>query len=186
MELIDVLDENGIKTGEVLPRDEIHRQGLWHRGVVCAIINSDNQVLIQQRSLSRYKFPGLWDLSVAAHISAGEDAITALVRELNEEIGIIISKNIKIKDCYFISSFRNTHEIQDNRLGKITERIFYEFFLVRLNFDLSKCKFNDGEVMDVKWASYADILKLEKAHKLHPRTEWIKEIKKYIGEEYGN
>lgn len=27
-ELLDVLNENGIKTGEVLPRKEVHRQGL--------------------------------------------------------------------------------------------------------------------------------------------------------------
>lgn len=27
-ELIDVLDENGIKTGKILSRDEIHRKGL--------------------------------------------------------------------------------------------------------------------------------------------------------------
>lgn len=29
-ELIDVLDENG-KTGEILPRSEVHKNGLWHR-----------------------------------------------------------------------------------------------------------------------------------------------------------
>jgi len=27
-ELIDVLDEHGIKTGQVLPRKEVHKQGL--------------------------------------------------------------------------------------------------------------------------------------------------------------
>lgn len=39
MELIDVLDENGIKTGEVLSRDEVHKRGLWHRAIVVAIVN---------------------------------------------------------------------------------------------------------------------------------------------------
>lgn len=38
-ELIDVLNENGIKTGKVLPRSEVHKQGLWHRAIVVAIIN---------------------------------------------------------------------------------------------------------------------------------------------------
>ena len=27
-ELIDVLDENGIKTGEILPRSEVHKRGI--------------------------------------------------------------------------------------------------------------------------------------------------------------
>ena len=26
-ELLDVLDENGIKTGEILPRNEVHKRG---------------------------------------------------------------------------------------------------------------------------------------------------------------
>lgn len=38
-ELIDVLDENGILTGEVLPRSEVHKRGLWHRAIVVAIVN---------------------------------------------------------------------------------------------------------------------------------------------------
>ena len=47
MELIDVLDENGIKTGEILSRDEVHKRGLWHRIIVVAIINEKNEILIQ-------------------------------------------------------------------------------------------------------------------------------------------
>lgn len=44
MELIDDLDENGIFTGEVLPRSETHKKGLWHRAIVVAIINENNQI----------------------------------------------------------------------------------------------------------------------------------------------
>ncbi len=54
-ELIDVLDENGIKTGEVLSRNEIHQKGLWHRAIVVAIVNKNNQVLLQQRSFKKIK-----------------------------------------------------------------------------------------------------------------------------------
>lgn len=59
MELIDVLDENGVFTGEVLPRDEIHKKGLWHRAIVVAIINENNQILLQQRSLTKVKNAGM-------------------------------------------------------------------------------------------------------------------------------
>lgn len=180
MEYIDVLNENGVKTGEVLSRDEIHRRGEWHRAVICAIIDNNNKVLLQQRSLQKDKFPGLWDLSVAAHITAGEDAVTTLVRELNEEIGIIISKNIEVKDCRFVSSFKNLHEWNDKRLGKVVEHAFYEFFILQLNINLSDVKFNDGEVMDAKYVSLFELLQLKRENKLHPRTEWIEEIKKYL------
>lgn len=74
-ELIDVLDENGIKTGEVLSRNEIHQKGLWHRAIVVAIVNKNNQVLLQQRSFKKDKNAGKWDISVAGHISTGQDAL---------------------------------------------------------------------------------------------------------------
>ena len=61
-ELIDVLDENGIKTGEVLSRNEIHQKGLWHRAIVVAIVNKNNQVLLQQRSFKKDKKAGKWDI----------------------------------------------------------------------------------------------------------------------------
>jgi len=34
-EMIDVLNENGVRTGEIVSRTEVHKQGLWHRGVLC-------------------------------------------------------------------------------------------------------------------------------------------------------
>lgn len=71
MELIDILDENGIKTGEIISREEVHKKGLWHRAIVAAIINENNEILLQQRSANKEKKPNMWDISVAGHISAG-------------------------------------------------------------------------------------------------------------------
>lgn len=85
-ELIDVLDENGILTGEVLPRSEVHKRGLWHRAIVVAIVNEKNEILIQQRNHNKDKNPDMWDISVAGHISAGQDSLSAAAREINEEI----------------------------------------------------------------------------------------------------
>lgn len=46
-ELIDVLDENGNKTGEILTRKQVHEQGLWHKIVAVAIIDKDGNILMQ-------------------------------------------------------------------------------------------------------------------------------------------
>ena len=59
MELLDVLDENGIKPGEVLSRDEVHKKGLWHRIIVVAIIDGQNKILMQQRSANKDKNPNM-------------------------------------------------------------------------------------------------------------------------------
>lgn len=180
MEYIDILDDMGVRTGEVLSRDETHRQGKWHRAVIAAVINSDNKVLMQQRSDTKDKFPGLWDLSVAAHITNGEDAVTTLVRELNEEIGLVISKKIAVKDCRFVCSFKNIHHWDDKKLGPVDEHAFYEFFIINLDIDIKDVVFNDGEVKDVQWLSLFQLKRLKDENKLHPRTEWISEVSKYL------
>ena len=54
-ELIDVLDENGNRTGEILTREEIHQKGLCHRIVVIAIIDAKGNILMQQRSKNKSK-----------------------------------------------------------------------------------------------------------------------------------
>ena len=79
-ELIDILDENGVKTGEVLERGEIHKSGLWHRAIAVAIINKKQEILLQQRSKSKEKNAGMWDISVAGHISAGQSSSDAALR----------------------------------------------------------------------------------------------------------
>ena len=90
-EMIDVLDENGVKTGEVVTRKEVHKKGLWHRIIVVAIIDNNNQLLMQQRSYQKDTNPGKWDISVAGHVSAGQTSLEAAIREVEEEVGIHIS-----------------------------------------------------------------------------------------------
>ena len=45
-ELIDVLNEDGTKTGKIVTRKEVHEKGLWHRIVVIAIIDEDRHLLM--------------------------------------------------------------------------------------------------------------------------------------------
>lgn len=70
-ELTDVLNENGVFTGRVESRKDVHRQGLWHRAIIVTLVNDDNKILIQKRAKTKEKFPGLWDLSVAGHLPFG-------------------------------------------------------------------------------------------------------------------
>ena len=40
MEYVDVLDENGCYTGEIITREEAHRSGKFHRAIIIAIVNA--------------------------------------------------------------------------------------------------------------------------------------------------
>lgn len=136
---------------------------------------------MQQRSAEKEKFPGLWDLSGAGHVMAGEDSFASLIRELSEEIGAYVERTVTAKKCRYIESFKNTHSYFDKKLNQeVHERCWYDFFLIRHNQEICDFKFNDNEVQDVKWMSIYDIKKLEKENRMHPRTEWIDIIKKYL------
>lgn len=86
-ELLDVVDENDRVIG-VQSRGEIHAQGLMHRSVHILVFNSNAELFIQKRSMSKDNHPGRWDSSAAGHVDSGEDYYSCAIRELGEELGI--------------------------------------------------------------------------------------------------
>ena len=67
MEYLDILDENGNKTGESRPRSEVHSKGYWHKGIHVWIINSNKELLVQRRSANKDVYPNKLHISVAGH-----------------------------------------------------------------------------------------------------------------------
>jgi isopentenyldiphosphate isomerase len=89
-EMLDVLDEFGRPTGEVVPKSEAHRLGLWHRCFHCWICGSDPEgsyLLFQRRAATKDTWPGYLDVTAAGHLSAGEETLDGL-REVEEELGL--------------------------------------------------------------------------------------------------
>ncbi|HEX6708870.1 MAG TPA: NUDIX domain-containing protein [Rubrobacter sp.] len=89
--MLDILDESGSQTGEVVPKSEAHRRGLWHRGFHCWICGTDASgepyLLIQRRSATKDTWPGRLDITAAGHLTAGEKTLDGL-REVEEELGL--------------------------------------------------------------------------------------------------
>jgi isopentenyldiphosphate isomerase len=87
-EFLDVVTEEGevIKT---LPRSRIHGDpSLLHKVVHVLVFNSHDELLLQKRSMSKDVAPGKWDTSVGGHVNAGETIEDAVMREMEEELGI--------------------------------------------------------------------------------------------------
>ena len=93
-ELFVVVDEMDVVVGQ-RPRSEVHRLGLRHRAVHILVFNDRGEVFLQQRSLSKDSCPGIWDSSCSGHLDAGERYGDAAVRELNEELGLLLSEPLE-------------------------------------------------------------------------------------------
>lgn len=151
MELIDVLTPDGIPTGVRKAKHEIHRDGDWHLSVHVWIRASDGRVLIQRRSLAKENNPGLWDVSVAGHVSAGEGAVISALREVQEEIGLDLSAG----DLQPIARLRETSILRD---GRYIDNEYHEVFLVQRDVELETLVLQPGEVDAVAWVTPAELL----------------------------
>ena len=91
MELLDIVNEDGIPTGEIIERSIAHEQGIRHRTSHVWLLRKRNekiQVLLQKRSADKDSYPECYDISSAGHIPSGVDFVPSALRELKEELGI--------------------------------------------------------------------------------------------------
>ncbi|MGJ8643848.1 MAG: 16S rRNA (adenine(1518)-N(6)/adenine(1519)-N(6))-dimethyltransferase RsmA [Luteolibacter sp.] len=86
-ELFDVVDDDDVATGTAT-RKEVHEKGLIHRAVHVFVLNKKGDLFLQKRSMLKDMNPGVWDSSVSGHLDAGEEYLSAALREVKEEVGI--------------------------------------------------------------------------------------------------
>nr|KJB34118.1 hypothetical protein B456_006G048700 [Gossypium raimondii] len=94
VEYLDVLTKTGKKIDVSKPRGDVHRDGDYHKTVhVWIFAESTQELLLQKRADCKDSWPGLWDISSAGHISAGDSSLITAQRELQEELGVILPKD---------------------------------------------------------------------------------------------
>ena len=96
MELWDILDESGNKTGRVVEQGTLLKQGEYQLIIDAWIINKNNEFLISKRIPTKQHEPNKWN-PVCGRAISGEESISAALREVKEELGIILDpKNGKL------------------------------------------------------------------------------------------
>lgn len=134
VELLDVYDENRNKTGIVRPRGkENFKEGEYFLSVEALIINSKKEILISKRSESKKLYPGYWEINGGGSL-ANETSLEAIIRELNEELGIKFEEQKAI----LLKTIKN--EIR-----------FKDVWLFEIDIDIKDLKFQYEEVTDAKW-----------------------------------
>lgn len=141
MELVDLLNNRKELIGETCERNAVPN-GKYRLSIHIWIINEKNEILIQQRSANRKKFPNMWTNTGGACL-AGETSIETVFRELKEELDITPN----IDNLELIASYKR-------------EKDFVDVWVLRQNVDIKDLKFNDNEVQDAKWVTIEDWKKL--------------------------
>ncbi len=141
-ERIDIWDEDGRPTGRTALKSEAHRLGLCHPTIHVWFYTLTGQVLLQRRAVHKETFPGLWDVSVAGHIGAGESPVSGALREVSEEIGL----KVKAEELELIATLKAVH----NHPGGVVDCEFHHVFLCRLQNPLSALAPQASEVAELK------------------------------------
>lgn len=84
----------------LMPKMEAHEKGLLHRAFSVFIFNDDNELMLQQRALTKYHTPGLWTNTCCSHQREGETNIEAGKRRLQEEMGFTTNLKETISFIY--------------------------------------------------------------------------------------
>lgn len=149
VEYFNVYNKYGEKTGAIIERNEAHKNGICHRVIHLWLLNSRNELLIQQRSADKDAGANLWYVSVGGHIESSEGIESTLIRETKEELGLDISPFMNSVE--YLYTFKETM-IEKN--GAFFDNEFYDVFVLKANFDIDEVTVQQEEVQAVKYISY--------------------------------
>ncbi len=166
MEIWDVLDENGNKTGKTMTKDDIKsfEKGILHQGADVWIINSEGKILIQKRAPQKRLQPNVWAMTGGSVIK-GETSLDTVRREAKEELGI----NLNTENAVKIKRYRSGN-------------VWLDEYVIKQDIDLKDIVMQIEEVSEVKFATYDEIEKIYQDNMfMRNRWEFVREeIKKYI------
>jgi len=148
-ESVDIWDSEGQPTGKSCLKNEAHQKGWFHPTVHIWFYTSSPALLLQKRSLSKQTFPGLWDVSVAGHVSAGESILEGALREVKEEIGL----DIHPSDLIPLDIRKNTNRFENG----VIDCEFQHVFLVKLERPISQLRIQETEVDAVRLFSFEEL-----------------------------
>jgi len=84
----------------LMPKMEAHQKAVLHRAFSVFVFNNKNELMLQQRALSKYHSPGLWTNTCCSHQRDGESNLKAGTRRLMEEMGFVTTLEEKTSFIY--------------------------------------------------------------------------------------
>lgn len=157
-EIVDIYDENKCKTGRTLVRHkEFLKPGEYIVACQAIILNSKRQILISKRSEFKDKFPLMWECNGGA-VLTGETSLDGVVREIQEELGILLNK----EDGIYIKTAKNSFRFKD-------------IYLFVKDIEIKDIKFTDKEAIEARWVNIEEFSEKLKNGDFVPTLEFDEE-----------
>lgn len=158
MELLDLLNPDGTKSGIVRERGVAHTEGGLHGTVHTWIIRKNESgsfdVLLQKRSPQKESNPGRYDISSAGHVASGDGYLCSALRELEEELGIAAKeedlKFAGIRGGRFEDVFHGKHFVNEE---------LCHIYIYEKPVDTDMLKLQESEVESVRWMEWEELRK---------------------------
>ena len=170
-EMCLVVDEND-KVIDSVSKIDCHRgKGIRHRAFSVLIFDSEDRLLMQQRSIEKITFPGIWANSCCSHPldienengDEIEGVIHASKRKMFQELGIPEEVSSSW-DYNHIGRFEYSCRWDDEWIEHEIDHVL----IVRASPELS---INENEIMDTRWLTHEEINQM-----LEGENEWKSSI----------
>lgn len=164
MEVLDIVDEGGVPTGETVARQAAHRFGIRHRTAHVWLVRrrcGKLQVLLQKRSAGKDSHPGCYDISSAGHIPAGEGFLESALRELREELGVRAAAEELLPCGQRRFEYRETFrggEFWDNQVSNV--------YVLWRDLEIGDFTLQESEVESVRWMDLDRCMELVRKHEI--------------------
>ncbi|MFV8393828.1 isopentenyl-diphosphate Delta-isomerase [Flavobacterium sp. LB2P6] len=159
-ENVILVNENDEQIG-LMPKLEAHEKAVLHRAFSVFVLNSKNEIMLQQRAHQKYHSPLLWTNTCCSHQREGETNIQAGSRRLFEEMGF----KTELKELFhFIYKAPFDNGLTEHELDH-----------VMIGYYNDAPEINPEEVEDWKWMK---IDAVKEDMEVHPQlyTVWFKII----------
>ena len=186
-EMCLVVDEND-KVIDSVSKIDCHRgKGIRHRAFSVLIFDSEDRLLMQQRSIEKITFPGIWANSCCSHPldieNENGDEIEGVIhsskRKMFQELGIPEEVSSSW-DYNHIGRFEYSCRWDDEWIEHEIDHVL----IVRASPELS---INENEIMDTRWLTHEEInqmLEGENEWKNSIIAPWFRMIWKHFIEPY--
>lgn len=149
-DMYEVLDENGLPTGQILDKQTVHRQQLLHAVAHVWLLNNKREVLMQLRAPGVDRSPNTWDVSIGTHIRPHESPLAASLRCLKTELNVTAGQD----DIKHLFNLPCANPLPDGTFHNVLEHVY----LLQRDIPIEDFAYNPEKISKLMWVPLTELM----------------------------